>query len=260
MLTDPLLVGGLDIAELCVYIFFGFFLALVLYLRREDRREGYPVEEADTGRLLGDTNPYIYDAPKVFRLPFGLGEVYTPTKGREPVDIPTARRVARIPDSPLEPVGDPLASGVGPSAYARRADRPDVTFENHARIVPMRADAGFSVAPGDPDPRGWRMAGRDEVVAGEVVDLWVDRSDHLVRYLEVRLAGTGRTVLAPMTMATVEPDRRAVVCNAINAADFERAPGTAAADRVTLLEEERIVGFFGGGYLWGTPERMGPLV
>lgn len=259
MLTNPVLVGGLDIAELTVYIFFGFFLALVLYLRREDRREGYPVEEADTGRLLGETNPFIYDEPKVFRLPFGLGEVWTPTKGREPVDIPTARRVARIPDSPLEPIGDPLTSGVGPSAYAKRADRPDITFENEARIVPMREAAGFHVAEGDPDPRGWRMAGQDEVVAGEVVDLWVDRSDHLVRYIETRLP-SGRHVLVPMTMSTVDAGRRAVVCNAINGADFDRAPGTALPNRVTLLEEEKILGFFGGGYLWASADRMGPLV
>ena len=258
MLKDPILVGGLDIAELTVYLFFGFFLALVIYLRREDRREGYPVEEADTGRLLGETNPFIYDTPKVFRLPFGLGEVYTPTKGREPVDIPTARRVARIPDSPLEPVGDPLVSRVGPAAYAQRADRPDITFENHPRIVPMRLSGGFSVAPGDPDPRGWAMAGVDEVVAGEVTDLWVDRSDHLVRYIETRV-GT-RTVLVPMMMCTVDTGRRAVICSAVRGADFERAPTTAAPDRVTLLEEEKIIGFFGGGFLWATPERMGPLV
>ena len=37
-------VGNLDVAILCVIAFVTFFVGLVVYLRREDKREGYPVE------------------------------------------------------------------------------------------------------------------------------------------------------------------------------------------------------------------------
>ena len=35
---------------------------------------------------------------------------------------------------------------------------------------------------------------------------------------------------------------------------------TEHADTVTLYEEDRIVGYFGGGYLYATPERAEPLI
>ena len=31
-------------------------------------------------------------------------------------------------------------------------------------------------------------------------------------------------------------------------------------DQITFLEEDRIVGYFGGGTLFATPERLEPLV
>ena len=50
-----------DVAELALYSFFGFFLALVFYLRREDRREGYPLEDDISGRVDSD-NPAVVHA------------------------------------------------------------------------------------------------------------------------------------------------------------------------------------------------------
>jgi photosynthetic reaction center H subunit len=52
-MTNVHLVGGLDIAELTFFAFFLFFLGLVWYLRGEDRREGYPVEDDLTGAAHG---------------------------------------------------------------------------------------------------------------------------------------------------------------------------------------------------------------
>ena len=37
------IVGRLDVAQLMLYGFWLFFFALVYYLRREDKREGYPL-------------------------------------------------------------------------------------------------------------------------------------------------------------------------------------------------------------------------
>lgn len=36
------LTGYVDVAQVVLYAFFLFFAGLVFYLRREDRREGYP--------------------------------------------------------------------------------------------------------------------------------------------------------------------------------------------------------------------------
>lgn len=36
-------IGNIDVAQIVLYVFWLFFFALVYYLRREDKREGYPL-------------------------------------------------------------------------------------------------------------------------------------------------------------------------------------------------------------------------
>ena len=43
--------GAFDIPALVLTLFTLFFLGLMIYLRREDRREGYPIEDDVSGRL-----------------------------------------------------------------------------------------------------------------------------------------------------------------------------------------------------------------
>ena len=38
-------IGNLDVAQIVLYAFCVFFAGLIFYLRREDRREGYPLED-----------------------------------------------------------------------------------------------------------------------------------------------------------------------------------------------------------------------
>ena len=47
----PQITPGIDVALLVFYAFVLFFICLVFYLRREDRREGYPLEDDATGRI-----------------------------------------------------------------------------------------------------------------------------------------------------------------------------------------------------------------
>jgi photosynthetic reaction center H subunit len=49
-----------------------------------------------------------------------------------------------------------------------------------------------------------------------------------------------------------------VKVRAITAAQFADVPGTASPDQVTLLEEEKIVGYYGGGHLYATRDRQEP--
>ena len=46
------------------------------------------------------------------------------------------------PGAPLEPTGDPMLDGVGPGAYAMRADTPDLTLDGLPKIVPLRIASG----------------------------------------------------------------------------------------------------------------------
>lgn len=259
-MADGNIVGSIDFAEVALSLFFLFFVALVFWLRREDRREGYPLEDSVTGHVDQYGGPLSTAAPKTFHLPFGKGSVSYPRNrrdGREPVDI-AAKRREDFPGAPYFPTGNPLADGVGPASYAQREDYPDMTAHGTARIVPMSSDDDFGVAhfKFSTDPRGLDVIGADKKVAGKVTDLWVDRSEHIVRYLEV---DTGeKKVLAPMAMAVVKRDH--VDIDAINAADYAGVPGLASATEITRLEEERVIGYFGGGYLYANACRQEPLV
>jgi photosynthetic reaction center H subunit len=251
---NPQLTPGLDVALLVFWAFVLFFVALVFYLRREDRREGYPLEDEITGRIDTPGGPLSTAPTKSFLLPFGHGVATTPTKGREPVNI-AARRTERFGGAPYVPTGDPLVDGIGPAAWADRAKRPDLDMEGHPRIVPLSSAADFWIARGDSDLVGWPVIGADGAVAGTVSDLWIDRADRLVRYIQLEGG-----VIAPMMMATVDRRRRRVVIEAINAAQFAGVPRTAVPGQITLYEEERIQAWFGGGYLYANTGRQEPFL
>lgn len=252
------LTAGLDVAELALWAFFLFFLGLVVYLRREDHREGYPMEEDVGGRV--HVPSLIFDpTPKTFQLPFGHGTRQAPrANDRDSMKL-NARRTGAWDGSPLEPIGDPLQAGVGPGSYAIRPDVPDFDFEGHPRIVPMKSKPDFYVAPKDPDPRGFTVVGADRVIAGTVSDIWIDTADRLVRYIEVATP-SGKSVLAPMFMASVDRRRRSIEVDALCGRQFDGAPETPASGTITMNEEERVQAYFGAGYLYATPSRAEPLL
>lgn len=253
----PTLTPGIDVAMVVFYAFVLFFLCLVIYLRREDRREGYPLEDEATGRLDTPGGPFLEATPKTFRLSFGRGTVTTPTKGREPVTI-AARRTDRFAGAPYAPTGNPLVDGVGPAAWAERAKAPDLDMEGHPRIVPLSGKVDFFLDRRDPDPRGKPVVGCDGIVAGTVADVWIDLADRLIRYLAVDLKDGAGQVLVPMGMSNVRRDR--VVVDAVTAAQFTDAPRTPLGGTITFYEEERTLGYFGGGYLYATPDRQEPYL
>jgi photosynthetic reaction center H subunit len=260
-MSNYMIVGGLDIAELVLWVFFLFFLGLIIYLRREDRREGYPLEDELTGRVHTPGGLFTTALPKTFHLPHGQGSVTTPIRGREAAN-PATRRSFGSAGSPIEPTGNPLVDGVGPAAWAERARTPDLTFEGHVKIVPIAAATGFFIHPRDPDPRGMPVIGAEGTVAGTITDVWVDQSERLIRYLEIELAGgpVPKHVLAPMFCAKLDRRRGTMTIDAITAAQFNDVPQLATPGQITLYEEERIQAYFGGGYLYATPDRQEPLL
>jgi photosynthetic reaction center H subunit len=265
--------GTIDLTLVIFLSFVLFFFGLIFYLRREDRREGYPLEDDVTGRLEGPSGMFFTAQPKTFILPHGGGTVTKPdpVRVREPVDL-AALRMAGGAGMPLEPIGDPLQAGVGPGSYAQRAHRPDQTVHGEAKIVPLRADPAYSLSRLDADPRGMTVLGADRAPAGVVADVWVDRAEYLIRYLEVELTpllGPGltvvgsapaRRVLVPMTMAVIRKGRRTVAVDALLASQFAGAPTLETPDRITFYEEERVCAYFGAGLLYATPMRAEPLI
>lgn len=256
-MDDVKLIGTFDVTEMVFLAFTLFFLALIFYLRREDRREGYPVEDETTGRVDTPGGPLSTASPKEFIMPFGRGTVTTPTKGREKVDV-AGKRTFGSAGAPYYPTGNPLEDGLGPAAWADRANHPDLDAEGHNRIVPIGTVPTITVHKKDADPRGMEVIAADGEIAGKVTDLWIDRAEHQVRYLEV---DTGpKKVLAPMGMSKVEGKSGQVVIDAINADQFAAAPVPVTPGQITFYEEERIVAYFGGGYLYANRERQEPII
>ncbi|MEN9727897.1 MAG: hypothetical protein RL434_2263 [Pseudomonadota bacterium] len=257
--TTGAITGYIDVAQLVLYAFWIFFFALIYYLRQEDKREGYPLETdpSDPGSQGIKQGYPNLPAPKTFRLPHG-GEVLAPAPRAEP--MLRAKPVAPWPGAPLEPTGDPMLDGVGPAAWAPRHDTPDLTVDGAPKIVPLRVATDFHVAGGDPDPRGMPVVAADGKVAGEVTDIWIDRAEYVIRYLEVAVAGESKHVLLPMNYAKVSPSRRDVTVVSVLARHFSTVPALRNPDQVTFLEEDKLVAYFAGGYLYATPERMGPLL
>lgn len=252
---DGLITSGYDVAELAVDAFVLFFIGLIFYLRREDRREGYPLESDSTGKL--ENHGVWMPIAKTFALADGR-TMSKPDGARETRDF-AMQRMAVWSGSPSVPTGDPLADGVGPASYALREEVPDRTFDGHIKIAPMASLHEFHVLEGDADPRGMAVVGCDGKTGGTVSDLWIDRSEALIRYLEVTV-GDGGKILLPMPFAKVSRRLGQVKVRAIRADQFAGVPRTAAPDQATRREEDAICAYYAGGLLYATPERAEPLV
>jgi len=241
-----------DVAQLVLYAFWIFFFGLIYYLVRENHREGYPM---DTENGRGSVTGWPIPEPKTFKLAHG-GEVTVPKLTPSPQTL-QAEPAHAWAGAPLLPTGaNPMLDGIGPGAWADRADVPDLDFEGHLKILPLRLAAEFDVSGKDTDPRGLEVVGADGIVGGTVVDLWVDKAENLFRYLELQTP-VGRRVLLPMNFARVRKDR--VVVRAILGHQFEAVPATRDPSQVTLLEEEKIMAYFGAGLLYAEPSRVDPL-
>jgi photosynthetic reaction center H subunit len=249
----------IDVAQIALYAFWLFFAGLIFYLRREDRREGYPLIGED-GRVE-DPGVIFMPDKKTFTLMSG----YTATAPRGPEDPRLVKELKAKPaepwlGAPLVPTGNPMLDGVGPAAYSLRADTPEMNHEGLPKIVPLRVANDFYIEQRSADPRGMRVVAADGRIAGTVRDVWVDRSEYMVRYLEVEVANAGRTVLVPYPLTQVSKRRGRVVVSSILARQFADVPGVKNPNEVTRLEEDKISAYYTGGKLYAVPSRAEPLL
>jgi photosynthetic reaction center H subunit len=254
----------IDVAQLVLYAFWIFFFGLVYYLRREDKREGYPLESDRSNRIRVQGFPPVPD-PKKFILPHGGGVVYKPAEPPPQGSI-AAEPVGKWPGAPLQPTGNPMVDGVGPGSYATRPETPDLTHEGEPRIVPMRLATQFYVEERDPDPRGKSVYGADNKVAGTVTEIWVDRGEPQIRYLEVKVDNGneievgGKSVLLPINFVRVSANGERINVVSIRSDQFKDVPTTGSPDQVTLQEEDKICAYYGSGHLYAYPSRAEPML
>ncbi len=247
--------GHIDLAQVLLYLFWLFFAGLVIYLQRENMREGYPMETED-GSPAPNQGPFPLPKKKTFKLPHGRGEITVPAKNDGDQRELALRATAPSAGSPFEPTGDPMLDGVGPASWAERRDIPEIDAAGHPKIVPMAKAEQFHVSAGR-DPRGLPVEAQDGEVVGTISDMWIDEPEQLVRYLELELSGGGSRLI-PMQIARIRKDRVTVL--SIQGRHFPNVPTIASPTQVTMLEEEKICGYYAGGKLYAVESRIGPLV
>ena len=246
--------GDTDLASVAIWGFWLFFALLVVYLQRENMREGYPLED-DLGREGPKAGLFGLPSDKTFRLPHGQGDFSVPSQQRKDrVDVPL-RRGAAWAGAPYIPVGDPMEGGVGPAAWANREDAPELDGEGHPKLRPMSALPDFTISAGR-DPRGLPVVAGDGEVVGRIVDVWIDVPEQMIRFLtiDVNPEGTGKTRLLPIHMVRVKADR--VVVRSLHERHFDGIPKIASPTQVTKLEEEKVMAWVAGGTLYKDPSRV----
>ena len=247
-----MILDHIDLAQVAIWGFWLFFAILIYYLQTENMREGYPLEN-DAGESSPNQGPFPLPSPKTFILPHGRGEKTVPNYQGEDRELPLAR-TSEANGFPFAPTGDPMEGGVGPGSWAPRRDVPELDGKGHPKIVPMSGLEDFKVNAGN-DPRGLTVVAGDGVPVGNVVDMWIDEPEALVRYLEVELFEGGARKLIPLYFARIRADR--VMVRSIYAEHFPKVPGTKSRSQVTLLEEEKIGAWYGGGTMYASPKRAG---
>ena len=244
--------GTIDVAQVAVIVFIGLVLGLFIYLRREDKREGYPLlDPADGHDIVGFPLP---PPPKYFKLVHGGFAVMPHEEGRTDLKL---RPLYPFPGSSFVPTGDPMQDGVGAASYAMKADEPLRTWEGYPQLQPLRDLPGWEVDATDHDPRGWPVRDADGALVGRVADLWLDHGVKILRYLEIELTLSGgvKRAMIPIFYAETYPRIPEVCVPALFARHFAAFPQLKESNTITAREEDRVASFCAGGLRYGSARR-----
>ena len=111
--------GYIDVAQIVLYAFWIFFAGLIVYLRKEDKREGYPLESDRSGGSRCTASRHA--GGEDFLLADG-STVHAPRTERD--TRPILAQPTGAPGRAAQPTGNPMLDAVGPAAYAERANIP----------------------------------------------------------------------------------------------------------------------------------------
>ena len=249
--------------RLLVVIFFIFFFGLVLHLRTEDKREGYPLTDPAGGEATARASRPCPN-PKTFLLRQG-GVVTAPTsRGRTPAERRT--RAFPFPGSSLDPTGDPLERRRRPRRLCAPQHRAHCGSRRAwCRSAPCAPPSGdWALAKGDVDPRGLPVIDIYGATAGVVRDLWVDRGVKILRYLEVEVRLRRCAPFCPSYHTDIRRLRAAGSASRPSAPPSSpRRRGWPSPDVVTAREEDQINAFYAGAQFFGRegarrPPRLAP--
>ena len=160
--------GYVDVAQVVLYAFWIFFAGLVFYLRREDRREGYPLEIRGRPRpgdaARSDPDPVAEAVPPLQR----PGEERAPDRRRAPPWNYRGHKHEVWPGAPLEPDTDGLHDAIGPAPTPTA--RTATTRPGTARSAscPCGSPTTSWSTNSGPNPIGMSVFGADRQVAGTV--------------------------------------------------------------------------------------------
>jgi photosynthetic reaction center H subunit len=237
--------NDIDAVQVALVAFFVFFAFLVVYLRREDKREGYPLisRAPRRGRIVGWPAP---PPPKSYRLMEGGTAQMPHHYPQEPVDrIPIPRDGA-----PLVPIGDPLLAGIGAGAWTLRSTLPMRTMDRKLLLAPLRNATDWSVERGEADPRGMRVLAVNYRAVGTVIDIWVDRAAKILRYFEVSLNDGDGIILVPLFHCDIDRRENDIRVLVLKPDQFRHVPRLAQPDEMTAREEDRLNAFFAGATIY----------
>jgi len=260
----------IDVAQVLLYVFWIFFILLVLWLHREGKREGYPLRSDASDRITVQGFPAMPE-PKTYETLHGTTTTLPNDRNDDDRDI-NATALGGWHGAPLKPNGNPMIDGLGAAAWADRADVPDLTLHGEPKIQPMTMlGDNYAIAEGSIDPVGMPVIAHDGEQVGTVSDIWIDTMEQLTRYYEVQL-DSGSKVLVPMMLAHMKKrgyadadgplddrllsrNKRHLHVASITSAQFADAPTPVSTEQITLLEEDKIQAYFGGGHVFATRKR-----
>ena len=252
----PGLTQHIDLPQAAFWLFFVLFVILCWFLRREDKREGYPMKASPFSRrpLLGSPPP---PGAFVYQLNEGGTTVAPHDYDQPPM---RARPLYPFDGTPLAPVGNPLLSPLGPGAWVMRRDEPMLTEKHELMLQPLRLLSDWSIEAGDADPRGMTVYDWRWTAVGTVRDVWVDRSIKIVRLLEVELRPglAPGPILVPIYHTNIHERAREVHLTGLRAHQLAQVPMPAAADRITAREDDRLNAYFAAGRFYRDSDASDP--
>lgn len=249
----------IDGADAAFWLFIVGFVEVVIYLRRLDKREGYPMKASpfDDTPSLGFPLPL---APHTFELNEGGTTVAPHHYPQAPI---SARPLHGFAGTPLVPIGNPLLAGVGPGAWVMRSNEPMLTEKGELMLQPLRLLDDWSMSDKDADPRGMAVLDRRWRRIGVVGDVWIDRSTKAARLFEVTLDSSLATgpVLVPLYHPVIDEKTREMRVTALEAHQFAEVPRPVHDDRITAREDERLNAYYAAGEFWrGSRATAAPLI
>jgi photosynthetic reaction center H subunit len=235
----------IDLPQIAFWLFFVAFVAICYVLRRNDKREGYPLKASPftAERLLGAP---LAATPVTYLLNEG-GATSTPHDYPDPPA--SVLPLYRFDGTPFRPTAGLLGTSLGPGAWVMRNNEPMLNEKGELLLQPLRLCEHWAVSEGEANPCGMAVFDVRWRHIGIVADVWIDRGIRIIKHLEIELRASlgGARVLVPIFHVTINERAREIRVTALSQHEFGEVPMPAAQDRITAREEDRLNAYFAAG-------------